>query len=86
MKKIQCKIAEHIPTEDGLACECGYFLQNRKGDDYAKHVRDTVSNFTNYKKDLLQIVIEDVPLQYQDRLIKALDIKTKHNWDSVKVL
>jgi len=23
--KMQCKIANHIPTEDGEKCECGYF-------------------------------------------------------------
>jgi hypothetical protein len=86
MIKLTCKIDSHIPTEDGLACECGYFLQNRRGDDYIKHVRDTVSNFANYKKDLLQIVVEDVPHEHQTRLLVALDVNTKHNWDNIKIV
>lgn len=85
-KVLRCKIDAHIPTEDGLACECGYFIKNRKGKDYIKHIRDTVSNFHNYKTDLIQIVTEDVPFEYQSRLLKALDVNTKHNWDNIRLL
>jgi hypothetical protein len=28
LQDFKCKIDSHIPTEDGSACECGYFKQN----------------------------------------------------------
>lgn len=86
VEEFKCKIDSHLPTEDGLACECGYFIQNRKGDEYIKQVRDTISNFMNFKKDLIQIVLEDVPHEHQERLLKALDIKTNHNWENIRVI
>ena len=63
-----CTIAEHIPSEEGEVCECGYFRKS-KGYDYCRYVRDKVSDFRNFKDDLKQIVIEDVPHQYQERLL-----------------
>jgi hypothetical protein len=70
--KNTCKIAEHIPREDGLFCECGYFKKVNGGDEYMKYVRDTVSDFRNFKNDVIKVVIEDVPHQYQDRLLILL--------------
>lgn len=66
-----CKIDNHIPTENGEVCECGYFRKCNSM-QYAKYVRDTVSDFRNFKNDLLSIVIEDVPHQYQERLLNEL--------------
>lgn len=69
MEKETCKIDLHIPREDGLYCECGYFKKVKGGWEYMKYVRDTVSDFRNFKNDLRQIIIEDVPHQYQQRLL-----------------
>lgn len=29
MKNFNCKIDSHIPTENGLHCECGYFRKDK---------------------------------------------------------
>ena len=29
----ECRIAEHIPTDDGQYCKCGYFARRKSGDD-----------------------------------------------------
>lgn len=71
-EKTNCKIDSHVPTEAGDICECAYFVKRVKDMDYYKHVRDTVSNFRNFKNDIKQVVIEDVPHQYQERILELL--------------
>ena len=79
--KTDCKIDSHIPDEYGGICECGYFKQSNFTKERIKFIRDTVSNFMNFKKDLIQIVLEDVPLYAQKRLLDELDIRKKQNYN-----
>lgn len=70
--KTQCKIDSHIPQENGEFCECCYFRKSKHGLEEWKFLRDTVSNFRNFKNDVKTIVIEDIPHAYQDRLLEIL--------------
>lgn len=67
----KCTIAEHVPEVNNEVCECGYF-RKAGSDEYARYVRDKVSDFANFKKDVMQIVIEDVPHEYQGRLLEIV--------------
>lgn len=78
---VGCKIDSHIPTEDGEFCECGYFGKKNMSEERMKHIRDTVSNFANFKKDVLTLVQEDVPIYAQKRLLEILDLKVNSNWN-----
>lgn len=70
---IKCTIAEHIPSEEGEVCECGYFMKI-KSDDYCRYVRDKVSDFRNFKRDVERVTIEDVPHQFQSRLLDLVKV------------
>jgi hypothetical protein len=43
---IVCKIDSHIPTDDGLACLCGYFVKDEVSNDI--NIKD---GFYDPKKD-----------------------------------
>lgn len=75
--KSNCTISEHVPCDNGEVCLCGYF-RKAKSDEFAKYIRDKVGDFYNFKQDVKQIVIEDVPHQYQDRLLELLSDNLTH--------